>query len=63
VCNNGPVMSTLRPGLGTCLVDALAAELDGRIERRFGENGAMISLSFPAGSYQPSERQKLRFVR
>ena len=63
VCNNGPVTSTLRPGLGTCVVDALAAELDGRIERRFGENGAVITLSFPAGSYQPSERQKLRFVR
>jgi two-component sensor histidine kinase len=63
VCNSGPVMSTFRPGLGTCLVDALAVELDGRIERRFGENGAMITLSFPAQSYQPSEPQKIRFIR
>ena len=63
VCNNGPITSNFRPGLGMSLVDALAAELDGGIERRFGENGAMITLSFPPGSYLPSERQKFRFVR
>ena len=63
VCNNGPITSNFRPGLGMSLVDALAAELDGGIERRFGENGAMITLSFPAQSYQPSERHKVRFVR
>jgi hypothetical protein len=35
------------PGLGMQLVDALAVRLDGFIERRFGESGAIAVLSFP----------------
>ena len=48
VSDNGSAGETLRPGLGTRLMDALAAELDGRVERRFGRKGATITLSFPA---------------
>ena len=34
-------------GLGTRLMDALAAEIDGLIERRFSKSGASVMLSFP----------------
>lgn len=34
-------------GLGTRLMDALAAEIDGLIERRFSKFGATVMLSFP----------------
>jgi two-component sensor histidine kinase len=47
VANDGAVAKTWMPGLGTRLVDALAAELDGFVERRFGETGALAILSFP----------------
>ena len=36
VSDNGAATAAVRPGLGTRLVDALAAELDGHVERRFG---------------------------
>lgn len=49
VCNvrddgRGPKAPTL--GLGTQLVDALAAELDGFVERRFTQSGSTVTLSF-----------------
>jgi two-component sensor histidine kinase len=47
VTNNGRGAQTFRPGLGTHLVDALAKELGGRIERRFDEESTEITLSFP----------------
>ena len=47
VTDNGGGAETFRLGLGTHLVDALANELKGRIERRFGESGTAITLSFP----------------
>ena len=47
VSNDGAVDKTWMPGLGTQLVDALAAELDGFVNRRFGESGATAVLSFP----------------
>jgi two-component sensor histidine kinase len=50
VSDNGKATAAFRPGLGTCLVDALAAELDGHIERRFGGDGATITLRFPPRS-------------
>ena len=50
VSDNGSAAATITPGLGTRIVDALAAELDGRVERRFGETGATITLTFPAQS-------------
>jgi two-component sensor histidine kinase len=41
--------STVRfmPGTGTHLVDALAADLDGYVERRFSKSGTTATLSFP----------------
>jgi anti-sigma regulatory factor (Ser/Thr protein kinase) len=52
VSDNGAATAALRPGLGTRLVDALAAELDGHVERRFGGDGATITLTFPAQSHR-----------
>ena len=52
VSDNGAATAALRPGLGTRLVDALAAELDGHVERRFGGDGATITLTFPARSHR-----------
>jgi two-component sensor histidine kinase len=59
VANNSFTASAFAPGLGTYLVDELAAEINGRIERRFDEKGVMITLSFPADS----EQQKLSYIR
>jgi two-component sensor histidine kinase len=46
-------------GLGTRIVDALAAELDGLVERQFGKSGATVMLSFPKRApipvFQPNE--------
>ena len=46
-------------GLGTRIVDALAGELDGLVERRFSESGATVMLSFakraPIAVFQPDE--------
>jgi two-component sensor histidine kinase len=63
VSNDGSTTSKCTPHQGTLLVDALAAEIEGRIERRFGENGATITLSFPAEIDQSPERQKLSYFR
>jgi two-component sensor histidine kinase len=52
VSDSGAATAAFRPGLGTRLVDALAAELDGHVERRFGEDGATITLTFPARSHR-----------
>lgn len=52
VSDNGEASAAFRPGLGTRLVDALAAELDGHVERRFGESGTTITLTFPARSHR-----------
>jgi two-component sensor histidine kinase len=51
VSDNGAATATFRPSLGTRVVDALAAELDGQVDRTFSKNGATITLSFPAESY------------
>jgi two-component sensor histidine kinase len=48
VANNSSTTSMFTPGLGMRLVDALAAEINGRIERRFDETRTSITLSFPA---------------
>jgi two-component sensor histidine kinase len=52
VSDNGAATAAFSSGIGTRLVDALAAELDGHVERRFGEDGAMITLTFPARSHR-----------
>jgi two-component sensor histidine kinase len=47
VSDNGSARSYIKAGFGTQLTDAIAAELDGVIERQFSENGTTITLTFP----------------
>jgi two-component sensor histidine kinase len=46
--NRGPDKAT--PGLGTSIVEALAKQLDGRVERSMGLNGVGTSVSITHGS-------------
>lgn len=50
VSDDGSPVSSFYPGLGTHLIDALAAELGGSIERRFTDRGTTVTLSFPQDS-------------
>jgi two-component sensor histidine kinase/AraC-like DNA-binding protein len=52
VNDNGTAVAAFRPGLGTRLVNALAIELGGHVERRFSGNGATITVTFPAQSHR-----------
>lgn len=47
VCDDGVSASRFKPGLGTDLVDALVAELDGFVERRHSDRGTVVTVSFP----------------
>jgi two-component system, chemotaxis family, sensor kinase Cph1 len=47
VSDDGASAPTYVPGRGTRLVDALADELEGSVEREFGKSGASVVLSFP----------------
>jgi len=44
------------PGLGSLIVDSLAAEFGGSIERRQGDGGTSVTLSFPSGLTQSPNR-------
>ena len=48
VSDDGASCATFNPGLGSVIVDSLAEEIDGCIERRFGKCGTTITLSFPS---------------
>jgi len=58
VRDDGSPSSALRPGLGTHLVDALAAELDGHVERILGPVGMTVTLSFPADQRPVMDRTR-----
>lgn len=47
VSDDGKSASTPRAGLGTQLIDAIAADLDGNVERCFTKEGAAVTLRFP----------------
>jgi two-component sensor histidine kinase len=47
VSDNGAGPATFTPGTGTQLVDSLAAELGGHVQRRFAEHGSTVTLLFP----------------
>jgi two-component sensor histidine kinase len=47
VSDDGSPVPAYVPGMGTRLVDALATELEGSVERQFGKSGASVLLSFP----------------
>ena len=44
---DGSAFPGFNPGLGTRLVNALATELGGSVERRFTDFGTTVTLSFP----------------
>ncbi len=48
VIDDGSAKTRFEPGLGTRLVDALAAELGGSVYRRSGDAGTGVWVSFPA---------------
>lgn len=48
VTDNGSGPVDFTPGTGTRLVDSLAAELGGKVQRHFGANGSTVTLLFPA---------------
>jgi two-component sensor histidine kinase len=50
VSDDGPSCTTFNPGLGSQLVNAIANEIEGRVERRFSGSGTTITLSFPKES-------------
>jgi two-component sensor histidine kinase len=47
ISDDGRPASGAPPGKGALLVDSLAGELGGFIDRRFGEGGTTVVLSFP----------------
>jgi len=47
VSDSGNAVRAPNPGLGTRLVDALAEDLEGDVERSYTEHGTIIRLSFP----------------
>jgi two-component system, sensor histidine kinase PdtaS len=47
VSDDGSPAPSFYPGLGTHLVDALATELGGCVERQFTDRGTTVTLSFP----------------
>jgi two-component sensor histidine kinase len=59
VSDDGSPAEIGEAGLGTRIVDAIAAELDGLVERRFSQSGATVMLSFPKRApiavFQPDE--------
>jgi two-component sensor histidine kinase len=50
VSDDGSPALTYVPGRGSRLVDALAKELAGSVERQFGQSGTTVLLSFPMDS-------------
>jgi two-component sensor histidine kinase len=47
VSDNGAASADPTPGLGSRIVDALAGELGGRVERRYGPEGSSVLVTFP----------------
>jgi two-component sensor histidine kinase len=53
VSDDGPPTATLKRGLGSELVDALAADLDGYVQRIHKASGTTITLFFPQDVDEP----------
>jgi two-component sensor histidine kinase len=49
VSDDGSPAATLKRGLGTELIEALAADLDGYVERLHKASGTTVTLSLPQG--------------
>jgi two-component sensor histidine kinase len=53
IMDNGSSRGSHRPGQGLRIVDALAKEMSGRIDHRFGAGGAISMLRFPINGGTP----------
>jgi hypothetical protein len=53
VSDDGSPTATLKRGLGSELIDALAADLDGYVERNHKPSGTTIALFFPQDLDEP----------
>jgi hypothetical protein len=53
IMDNGSSRGSHRPGQGLRIVDALAKEMNGRIDLRFGAGGATSILRFPINGEAP----------
>jgi two-component sensor histidine kinase len=53
ITDNGSSRGSHRPGQGLRIVDALAKEMNGRIDHRFGAGGATSVLRFPINGGAP----------
>ena len=60
VSDNGSSCTAFNLGLGSVLVNALAKEIGGRIDRQFGSSGATVTLSFPREARSMAERIDFR---
>jgi two-component sensor histidine kinase len=49
VTDNGSALENIRPGQGLKIVRALAGDLNGSVDHRFGPRGTVVTLSFPPG--------------
>ena len=47
VSDDGSPAEMVRTGFGTQLINAIGTELKGMVERRFGNSGATVTISFP----------------
>jgi two-component sensor histidine kinase len=57
VSDNGSSSMSFMPGSGTHLIEALAADIDGYVERRFSKSGTTATLSFPNRPYSSRARK------
>jgi two-component sensor histidine kinase len=48
VADDGAAPETIRPGLGSAIVERLVASLDGTINQHFGPGGTVSDMNFPA---------------
>ena len=53
VADNGSALANVRPGQGLRIVRALAGDLRGSIDHRFGPRGTVVKLSFPMVAAEP----------
>lgn len=53
VTDNGSALENVRPGQGMKIVRALAGDLNGSIDHRFGSCGTIVTLSFPLAGPEP----------
>ncbi len=60
VSDNGTALENKRPGQGLRIVRALAGDLNGSVDHRFGLRGTVVTLSFPLVQTDPDGVDPLR---